>query len=289
MGLRSKQVALPARQLGGGVLCEARQVRATLGGKQVLSCADLTVLSGEIVALVGPNGAGKSTLLAVIAGDLKPDHGEVFIHGARIGQWSAFELSMRRAVLPQHVTVTFPFTVREIVSMGRAPWGRTCAQEHDDEQIEQALAATELSDLRDRHFPSLSGGERARASLARTLVQQTQLLLLDEPTASMDVRHQELVLGQARRRARMGDGILVVVHDLGLAAAHADRAVIMKEGKVVASGPPSQVFTPSILSQVYEHEIEVFLHPATGVPIILPTRLGRAALAPTTSRSDLCD
>jgi iron complex transport system ATP-binding protein len=231
-----------------------------------------TVRAGEVVALVGPNGAGKSSLLAVISGDLEPLTGTVAIDGRPLDAWSGRDLALRRAVLPQSFAVGFAFTVAEVVQMGRAPWVGTPAQALDESVVASLLRRTDVVELADRTFPSLSGGEKARVALARVLAQNTQLLLLDEPTAALDLHHQELVMQTARERAAGGGAVVVVLHDLGLAAAHADRVAVLAHGRIVAEGPPADVLAPALLSEVYQHEIEVVAHPRTGVPLVLPRR-----------------
>lgn len=272
----TKTVRQPERQATGAVLARVDDVGIELGGKRILSGVDLQVESGSVVALVGPNGAGKSTLLSVITGDLDPDSGSITIDGEPLDGWSPHELALRRAVLPQQAIVSFPFTVMDVVRMGRAPWAHTAAEDLDDEIIAAALAQTDVTHLANRRFPSLSGGERARVALARVLVQSTQLVLLDEPTAALDVHHQELVLQVARDRAVAGDGVVTVLHDLGLAAAHADRVAVLSGGRIVADGPPAEVMTSDLLSEVYHHDIEVMEHPRTGAPLIIPIRGGYA-------------
>jgi iron complex transport system ATP-binding protein len=249
-------------------------VRVTLGANRVLDGVDLVARAGEVVALVGPNGAGKSTLLGAFGGDLRPQSGDVLVDDRPLGSWSPTELALRRAVLPQQVNVTFPFTVTDVVQMGRAPWARTPGADVDDVAVRRALADADVAHLADRHVPSLSGGERARVALARVLAQATQLLLLDEPTAALDVHHQELVLSIVRGRVAAGDGAVVVLHDLGLAAAYADRVAVLADGRIVADGPPESVFTPELLSAVYHHEIDVVRHPGTGALLVLPRRSG---------------
>lgn len=272
IALRPRHLELPERRSPGETLAEARQVRVTLGSTQVLDGVDLVVRAGEVVALVGPNGAGKSTLLGVLTGDIGPESGEVSVDGRPLAAWSHTELALRRAVLPQQVTVTFPFTVTDVVQMGRAPWARTPGSELDDIAVRAALAETDIVALADRHVPSLSGGERARAALARVLAQSTQLLLLDEPTAALDIHHQELVLSVVRRRVADGDGAVVVLHDLGLAAAHADRIAVLANGRIVADGPPEAVLTPDLLTAIYQHPIDVIRHPESGALLVLPHR-----------------
>lgn len=270
--LPHRRPSVPGQLPVGATLAAVTDARLTLGGSTILDGADLEVRAGEVRALVGPNGAGKSTLLSVLTGDRAPSRGHVTVHGAPLSSWSTADLALRRAVLTQDVTVSFPFTVREVVEMGRAPWRGTAFEEDDDAIVDDALAATDVAHLQARSFTTLSGGERARAALSRVLAQRTQLLLLDEPTAALDLRHQELVLTLAREHAQAGGAVVVVVHDIGLAAAYADQVTILAGGRVVGDGPPGTVLTADLLSDVYEHPVEVIEHPDGGAPIILPRR-----------------
>ncbi len=275
MRLTRRPSRVPARHERGAPLLEAREVAVHLGGHPILDDVDLTVHAGEVLALVGPNGAGKSTLLAALCGDVALGAGTISVDGAPATSWTHIELAMRRAVLPQQALVSFPFRVHEVVRMGRAPWTGTEREDRDDEAIANALRDADVEHLAERQFTTLSGGEQARASLARVLAQEAQVLLLDEPTASLDVQHQELVLELAGRRADAGDGVVVVLHDLGLAAAHADTVVVLSRGRVVTAGPSVEVMQPGLLSEVYRHAIDVLSHPVTGGPLVVPRRLVR--------------
>ncbi|MEV0381508.1 heme ABC transporter ATP-binding protein [Nonomuraea sp. NPDC050643] len=262
----------PRRPEAGAVYAESRAVRFGYGGAEVLRGVDLSIVAGEVLALVGPNGSGKSTLLAVLAGDERPAAGAVRLDGRSLAGWTAREQALRRAVLPQQLALSFPFTVEEVVMMGRAPWARTPQERDDEEIVEAELERTSTRGFRARSFQELSGGERARVSLARVLAQRAPMLLLDEPTAALDIHHQEAVLGIARARAGEGDAVVVVLHDLALAAAYADRVAVLSEGVVAACGPPAEVFTEELLSRVYRHAIEVLPHPRTGVPLVVARR-----------------
>ncbi|WP_428986232.1 heme ABC transporter ATP-binding protein [Streptomyces pyxinae] len=312
-GLRRRGRELPGPVAPGEALARVSGVRVRLGGREVLAGVDMTVRAGEVLALVGPNGAGKSTLLSVLAGDLAPETGVgtdtgggaggraktgagtetrsgagdgagtsggagaghgVWIAGRLAGDWSAPELALRRAVLPQAATLAFPFPVVEVVRMGRAPWAGTAREERDEEVVAGAMAATEVAAFAGRPFPSLSGGERARVALARVLAQEAPLMLLDEPTAALDLRHQELVLRLCRERAAAGHAVVVVLHDLGLAAAYADRVAVLHDGRVAADGPPAEVLRDELLTGVYRQPVEVLAHPRTGAPLVLPRRDG---------------
>lgn len=256
----------------GDLSVDVAGIDVARGGTPILHSVDLQVRAGEVRALIGPNGAGKSTLLGVLTGDHTPSRGTVEITGQPLSSWRSNEIAMRRAVLTQDISLSFPFKVREVVAMGRSPWRGTTLEDDDDRIIDAALAATDVQHLVSRHFTTLSGGERARVALARIIAQQTHLLMLDEPTASLDLRHQELVLELAHAHARAGGAVIVVVHDVGLAAAFADRVTILNEGVVVGDGTPDEVLTPELLSSVYQCPIDVLPHPRGGAPIILPRR-----------------
>lgn len=263
---------VPTPVEAGGVIARARGVSVDFGTTSVLSDVDLDVRAGELLVLVGPNGAGKSTLLSLFSGDLTPTRGQVELCGRGQDEWDPVAASRRRSVLTQSVNVTFPFTVDEIVRMGRTPWERTDAEDDDDHEVDRAIAVADVEHLRGRRFPSLSGGEASRAAFARVLAQRTQLVLLDEPTAALDIHHQELLMVQARALADAGGAVLAVLHDLGLAAAYAHRVAVLGDRRLQAEGPPAEVMTEALLSRVYGHAIEVFPHPRTGELVVLPTR-----------------
>ncbi|MFD2474760.1 heme ABC transporter ATP-binding protein [Amycolatopsis silviterrae] len=270
----STVVRLPLGRRGPRVepLAAVRQATVRAGGRALLDAVDLEARAGEVLAVVGPNGAGKTTLLSVLAGDLSPDAGAATVAGRPADQWRTVELARRRAVLPQQNPLSFPFTVGEVVAMGRAPWRGTESQDRDEEIVAAVLAETDVAELAGRRYPTLSGGEQARVALARVLAQDTELLLLDEPTASLDLRHQEDVLRLVGARAASGAGVVLVLHDLTLAAAFADRIAVLDEGKLAAVGPPDQVCTAELLSEVYRCAVEIVSHPGSGKPIVLPRR-----------------
>ncbi|MGW3935621.1 heme ABC transporter ATP-binding protein [Streptomyces phaeochromogenes] len=272
LGLIGTRPTSPGPVHPGDVLAETEALHVRLGGREVLSGVDVTARAGEVLALVGPNGAGKSTLLGALAADLPAAEGVVRVHGRPASEWSAQELALRRAVLPQSAALSFPFAVEEVVRMGRAPWAGRPEEDEDEAAVASAMAATEVTDFAGRSFSALSGGERARVALARVLAQRTRLLLLDEPTAALDLRHQELVLRVCRARAHAGDAVVVVLHDLGLAAAYAHRVVILRAGRAVADGRPAEIFTDRLLSDVYQQPVEVFPHPRTGEVLVAPVR-----------------
>lgn len=262
----------PAPAGGAAVAVRLDAAGYDVDGVTLLDAVDLEVRRHELLAVVGPNGAGKSTLLGLLAGDLRPTRGSVTDDGAPVASLRPAELARRRAVLLQEHRLSFPFTVADVVRMGRAPWRGTAAEDDDDRVVAEAAAAGEVAHLGDRRFPTLSGGERARTAYARARAQATPLLLLDEPTAALDIRHQEMVLAQARDLARRGHAVVAVLHDLSLAAAYADRVLLLGDGRPRALGTPADVLRPDLLGDVYRHPVEVLVHPRTGDLVVLPDR-----------------
>lgn len=250
----------------------ATSVSYRVGDRQILHDVSLDVAPGEVLALIGPNGAGKSTLLSLLAGDAAPSSGQVTLGGRPLADYRPVELARTRAMLLQQTSVAFSYTVRQVVQMGRAPWRGTAQAEQDHEIVAAALADTDTAHLADRDVRTLSGGEAGRAHLARVFAQRTPLLLLDEPTAALDILHQEQTLTRARAYARQGAAVVVVLHDLDVAASYSDRLVLLAQGQVVAQGRPQQVCTAERLSAVYGHPIEVLTHPVTGRLLVLPAR-----------------
>jgi len=260
--------------VSGALVAEA--VTLSIGERTVLAGVALEAIPGELLALVGPNGAGKSTLLAVLSGELAPTGGRVVLDGRELHRMRHLDRSRRRAMLAQENVVSFPFRVREVIEMGRAPWARRATAEQDRAAVEAAVAATDVAHLLDRVYPSLSGGEKARVSLARVLAQDTPIVLLDEPTAALDLGHQEAVMRVARELARAGRAVVVVLHDLTLAGAYADRIALLDGGRLVAVGAPDDVLTAERLGAVYGTPVEVLRH--GDAPLVVPVR--RAAGAP---------
>lgn len=253
-------------------VCALRNATVVRSGNVLLDRVDLELHAGEVLAVLGPNGAGKSTLLGALAGDITVDSGEVEFGGRPLPAWGLGELSRRRGVLLQDNRTAFPFTVQEVVEMGRAPWRRTAQADEDADAITWALDIADVAHLSDRRVPSLSGGERARTAFARVIAGRTSALFLDEPTAALDIGHQEALLTRARELALAGAAVLVVLHDLNLAAAYADRVVLLQHGAVAGVGTPDEVLTASIVSDAYRTPVEVIPHPVTGRGIIVPVR-----------------
>ncbi|HZK32722.1 MAG TPA: heme ABC transporter ATP-binding protein [Corynebacterium sp.] len=251
----------------------AEHITVQVGSATILEDVSMYAAPGEVTGLIGPNGAGKSTLLAALSGDLLPSAGTVRLDGVNPAQTRPRELSRRRAVMLQDTQVAFAFLVRDVVEMGRRPWKGTERAAEDERLIDAALAATGVSALAGRDVTTLSGGERARVALSRVLVQQTPVVLLDEPTAAMDIRHQEQSLGLMRQLARAGVAVVVVLHDLNAAAAYCDRIVCLSGGRVAAAGPVAEVYTGPVLSEVYRWPIQVLTGPAGEIQVA-PARGG---------------
>jgi iron complex transport system ATP-binding protein len=229
----------------------------------------LNIPAGRMTALLGPNGAGKSTLLQLLLGTLQPLRGEIAFRGRPLLTWSRNALAREVGVLPQGEAEP-PFTVREIVAMGRyphlGPWQRE--REHDVAAITTAMRRCAVAEFADRHLTTLSGGERQRVRLARALAQEPSVLVLDEPTMSLDVRHEMTTFEFVR--ALRDDGVTVVLatHNLNLAARYADTLVLMHCGRVVATGLPSAVLTVEQIGRVYEWPITIDMH-ASGAPQVV--------------------
>lgn len=260
----------PRRRDHGEVVMAAFDVAIEHGGRKIVSDAAFELRAGEVLAVVGPNGAGKSTLLSALAGDLRYS-GSITIDGQEVKDWSNRQLALRRTVLRQSNSISFPFNVVDVVKMARAPWQSITSVEEDDRIIVQELLRTDTYQFAERRFTTLSGGERARVSLARAMAQRTQVLLLDEPTAALDINYQEQVLALARRYARQGGAVIVVQHDLTAAAAYSDRVLMISDGRIRQIGTPAEVLTSELITEVYRHPVRAY-HDDNGDLTITPVR-----------------
>lgn len=250
---------------------------AGYAGRTVLHDISLTVSGGEVVALVGPNGAGKSTLIRVVSGVVAASSGEVWLGESALLKMTPAERAKRIAVVPQMIHLPEAFTVGEIVLMGRTPHLPMWAGEskHDCEVAWAAMRRTQIDSLVDRRAYELSGGEQQRVVIARALTQEPKVLLLDEPTAHLDLKYQVGVLELARTLAKDHDlAVLMTLHDLNQAALYSDRVALMSSGQIVDQGTATEVFTADQLSAVYGVRVAVSQHPAHNAPLIAPIMNG---------------
>jgi len=238
----------------------------------VLHDINLSVRAGEMVGLLGPNGSGKTTLIKLASGILKPNQGEIRLDGSSLSQLNRKSVARSLAVVPQQFHIPFAFTVGEVAMLGRIPFLKAFAEESkfDRQFVANALELVGISELKERRFDELSGGERQKVILAMALVQQPRLLLLDEPTVHLDITHQVEILELVKRlNVEQGLTVIGAMHDLNLAALYFNRLVLLKEGKIWADGTPSQVLTEGIIRDVFSASVLVELHPVTGAPHIV--------------------
>ena len=247
-------------------------VRVDLGGTSVLEDVSLTVEQGQFLALVGPNGAGKTTLLRTCNGLLTPNSGRVTVDGADVASLSAREIGRRVATVPQETALAFDFDVEDVVAMGRTPHRSRFSSTTvaDREAVREAMERTDTAQFAERSVGDLSGGERQRVVLARALAQETPVLLLDEPTASLDVNHQIRTLSLARELAAEGKTVVAAIHDLELAARFCDAVALLSDGRVLAAGPPEEVLTAGHVETAFDVRAAVTTNPVTGTRAVTP-------------------
>ncbi|HSH45713.1 MAG TPA: ABC transporter ATP-binding protein [Longimicrobiales bacterium] len=251
-----------------------------------LAGVDLAVPAGAFYAVIGPNGCGKTTLLRLLLGTMAPDAGTVRYGGRPLEGWSRTELARRVGVVPQLEELVFPLSVRELVAMGRYPHLGPWRPETDADRtaVAEALETCDIAGLADRPMSTLSGGERQRARLARALAQQPATLVLDEPTASLDIGHEMGIFELLRRLADDGVTVVIVTHNLNVAGRFADRLLLLHRGRRAAEGPPGAVLTRDVLQPVYDWPLAITPHPGPGpdrgTPQVAPLR------TPTTTREE---
>jgi iron complex transport system ATP-binding protein len=248
-----------------------QNVDLTFGDRTILDNVSAQFHSGELTILLGPNGAGKSSLLKLMTREW-PSNGKVHYFGVESAQWHKPDLAMQLGVLPQSSTLTFNFTVQEVVELG----GLTlkASQKEITAIASSYMADTDILHLADRLYPSLSGGEKQRVHLARVLTQLAQsgedkIVLLDEPTSALDLSHQHNTLSLAKKLTQQGATVVTVIHDLNLAAQYADRVLILNDGKLVADGTPWETLSQEIISSVYQWPVTIVPHPERGHPVIM--------------------
>ena len=256
-------------------MLEAHNITVKYGSRPAVAGVSLTLKPNEVTAIIGPNGAGKSTLLQTLNGGVLPAAGQILLDSKPMQSYSRRTVARRVAVVAQEADLRFPVTVFEFVLGGRYAWASTTGwgweTSHDLEVARDVLRETQLEEFSNRLMNELSGGERQRAVLARALATEAGVLLLDEPTANLDLAHQAAILALVRKRCdSRGVSALVITHDLNLAAEFADRILLMKDGMNIASGTPEEVLTPELLKELFAVRILVDAHPITGVPRITP-------------------
>ena len=234
-------------------MIEARSLRVSYGAREILHGVDLAIAAGELVAIVGPNGAGKTSLLRALSGVLRPTSGEVLLDGKSLHDVPRLDVARALSVVPQHVPSAPGFTVRDVVAMGRAPhqdgWQRERSE--DAAVIDRALERCELHALADREFDRLSGGERKRVLVAQALAQTPRVLLLDEPSAFLDLKQAVALFELAREEVARGVAVAAIVHDLSLAARYADRVALLADGRLAGLGTPDQVLAEPTLAATF--------------------------------------
>jgi iron complex transport system ATP-binding protein len=255
--------------------------RLTLAYDQaiIIQELDLAIPTGQITALVGPNGCGKSTLLKGLGRLIKPRHGVVYLNGEAIAHQPTKAIARQLGLLPQSPVAPEGLTVRELVAQGRYPYQSWLQQwsESDEQAVEKALTITEMTELSDRPLDTLSGGQCQRAWIAMTLAQDTEILLLDEPTTFLDLAHQIEVLDLLYDlNQTQGRTIVMVLHDLNQACRYADHLIALRDGQVYAQGIPSQVMTETMVREVFGMESRIIDDPIAGTPLCIP--LGRKAI-----------
>lgn len=250
----------------------------SINRKMLVQPTDISLEIGRLICVIGPNGAGKSTLLGLLTGELRPSQGTVELDGQSLSDWQPAMLALRRAVVPQATELAFPFTVREVAGLGARTSGAMRSTEGIEDAIDAALDRVGLGHLAERSYTSLSGGERQRTHLARALCQLAvaadfeaqRYLLLDEPTASLDLGHQLVLMNEVSRLKDQGIGVLAIVHDLNLAARFADEIVIMAGGQIVRRGSPAFAVEDTTLSDAYDCHVRANQTPASVLPFVLP-------------------
>ena len=256
-------------------MLEAHNITVRYGARLAVSEVSLQLKPGQVTAIIGPNGAGKSTMLRTLNGGLEATSGEILLDGQLLNTYSRRAIARCIAVVAQEADLRFPVTVFEFVLGGRYAWANSAGwgweSSHDVEVAAEVLHETQLQELNGRLMNELSGGERQRAVLARALATEAGILLLDEPTANLDLAHQATILALVRKRCdSRGTSALVVTHDINLAAEFSNHILLMKDGRSVAFGEPDEVLTPELLRELFAVRVLVDAHPITGVPRITP-------------------
>lgn len=227
-------------------------------GKVVVDHVTFEIPKGKVTSIIGPNGAGKSTVMSILARLLKKDGGTVFFEGKEISGWRSKDLSKRMSILTQTNNSDMKITVRELVAFGRFPWSGNRRTAADEQKIDEALSYMQLSDIQDQFIDELSGGQRQRAYIAMIIAQDTEYVLLDEPTNSLDIRHSTRLMQTVRRLSSdLGKTVVLVLHEINYAAFYSDYILAMKDGKISRFGPVEEVITKDHLKNLYGVDFEI--------------------------------
>jgi iron complex transport system ATP-binding protein len=253
---------------------ELDSLHAAPWGQPLLADIDFSLEHGQVLGILGPNGAGKTSLLNLLCGAVQPSQGTLRLNNRPLSEWSLARRARSIAVLPQQSNLSFPYTVREVVALGRTPHASGAAA--DAQVVDEVLEATDTSHLRHRLYTQLSGGEKQRVQLARVFAQvwreqdaDGRLLLLDEPTSALDLSHQQLVMETVQQMAAGGCTAVVIAHDFNLAARYTQRCLVLDQGVQRACGSPVEVLCPTLFRDVFGVEAEVMAHPADGRPVVV--------------------
>jgi len=254
------------------LLLSVSKLNFSLGKKPLLSNINLDIKVGELVGIIGPNGAGKSTLLKNIVGIHKPDQGHIAINGVSLHQLSHLQRAEKISYLAQRQEAAFPFTVADTIKLGAhaLQMRRRTSQSTLNQQVSRIAEQLNISALLPRQLDQLSGGETQLVHFARILMQNTCLMLLDEPTAALDIGHEAQLMNLLRQQCRSGSTALVAIHNLNIAAAYCDRLILLDKGKLIASGRAEEVITQAQLTQLYDHQVMVSQNPISGTVTVLP-------------------
>ncbi|MEH6583151.1 MAG: heme ABC transporter ATP-binding protein [Halioglobus sp.] len=253
---------------------QMNNVNAAPWGPALLENISLELDAGEALGIIGPNGAGKTSLLQLLTGDIAACGGELIVLGRELAEWKTHERAQTMAVLPQLSLLNFPYSVEEVILLGRTP--HSSGRKEDQAILQEVMQATDTHRLADRIYTQLSGGEKQRVQLARVFAQiwrsaddSPRLLLLDEPTAALDLAHQQLVMETLRALAASGCAIVMVAHDFNLIAAVSDQITALSAGRQIAQGPPETVLTPEVFREVFSIDVTIMAHPKTHRPLVI--------------------
>jgi len=239
-------------------MIEVKEVSKAYGGKPVIQKVSLKINKGKITSFIGPNGAGKSTLLSMMSRLMSKDKGEVLIDGKELSAWKSTELARKISILKQSNHINLRLTVRELVSFGRFPYSQGKLTKEDWEQVDEAIAYMDLTDIQHKFLDQLSGGQNQRAFIAMVIAQNTEYILLDEPLNNLDMKHSVQIMKVLRRLVEeLGKTVVLVIHDINFASCYSDHIVALKDGKIVKDGPTSDIIERDVLNSIYDMDIPI--------------------------------